>query len=135
MSAGPLEGRLEVTCAVILSAGRLLLARRADTGLWEMPGGKVQPGEGLREGLAREIAEELGTRVAVGPCLGSVEEPRPPGTLALHAFLCRLAGPAPRALEHLELTWAAPEDLAGLELCPADRRLVEGFGDIWGTAE
>jgi 8-oxo-dGTP pyrophosphatase MutT (NUDIX family) len=113
---------LVVTCALIVEDGRLLLARRADTGLWELPGGKVEPGEGLAACLEREIAEELGCRAVVGePFAVAKEEGR---GLELHCFRCRLAGGRPRALEHRELAWVRPEEALALELCPADRELA-----------
>lgn len=118
---------LEVACAVIWREGRVLLARRADSGLWELPGGKARPGEALAACLAREIAEELDVRVEVlAPC-GSVHEPGQGRPLNLHAFVCRLLEGEPRPLEHRELRWVELESMAAYDLCPADRRLAAIF--------
>lgn len=121
------ENCMEVTCAVIWREGRILLARRADSGLWELPGGKARPGEALPACLAREIAEELGAKVEVlGPC-GSVFARGQGRPLNLHAFVCRLTEGEPQALEHRELRWVALEDMAAYDLCPADRQLAGLF--------
>jgi 8-oxo-dGTP diphosphatase len=122
----PQEAPLEVTCAVILRGECLLLAQRANSGLWELPGGKAEPGESLAACLAREIAEELAVTVQVGPLLASQAGLTPEGRpLSLHAFACRLAGGEPRALEHRALAWLPPAQALELALCPTDRALVE----------
>lgn len=118
MSPGPID----VTCALLLREGRLLVARRADNGRWELPGGKREPGESLAQCLAREIAEELGAKVAVlRPWARADDADR---GIRLHCFLCRLERGEPRPLEHLELRWVTPGEMAGLGLCPADRKLA-----------
>lgn len=126
MSPGD-ASRLEVACGLILRQGRLLLARRADTGFWELPGGKLEPGEEPAGCLVREIAEELATRVEVLELFSVVDEVRPQGMLRLHALLCRLAGPEPVPLEHRELRWLLPERALVLPLSPPDRRLIRRF--------
>ena len=62
--------------------GRLLLVRRGTEpgrGLWSVPGGRVEPGEGSREATAREVLEETALQVAVGDLVGTVERPGPGG--------------------------------------------------------
>ncbi|MBI4799431.1 MAG: (deoxy)nucleoside triphosphate pyrophosphohydrolase [Desulfarculus sp.] len=113
-----------MTCAAIWQEGRLLLARRADNGLWELPGGKQRPGEDLAACLAREIAEELGVAVQVLTRLAVVRQRDNGRHLDLHCFACRLLEGQPQALEHLELRWVPPSEMAGLDLCPADRQLA-----------
>lgn len=120
--------RLEVTCALIKRQGRILLAQRADSGLWELPGGKAEPGEDLAACLQREIAEELGVRVRVLSGLGATQGRTPEGRpLRLHAFVCRLEAGRPRAREHRRLSWLTLEQALELPLCPADRRLLAGL--------
>ena len=77
---GPATGsppRPEVAVgAVAVRDGHLLMIRRGrepGAGLWSVPGGRVEPGETLREAVAREVAEETGLRVTVGAFLGHVE--------------------------------------------------------------
>jgi len=129
---------LEVTCAVILREGKLLLAQRAKSGLWELPGGKAEPGETLSACLARELAEELAVSAQVGPRLATQEGLTPNGEpLRLHAFACRLNGQNPQPLEHRALAWQEIGLALGMELCPTDRALLERLksaGDLDNSA-
>jgi A/G-specific adenine glycosylase len=117
-----------VTAAVIERAGRVLLARRPPDGLlgglWEFPGGKVQPGESLPAALEREIREELATAITVGAQLGVYRHAYTHFRVTLHAFHCTLAGAEPQALEHSALAWAAPADLAAYPMGKIDRQIA-----------
>ncbi len=117
---------LVVTCGVIWRGARFLLARRADTGLWELPGGKLRPEESLEDCLRRELAEELEARVEALSYYGVVREERP-RALELHAFVCRHTVGEPQARVHRELRWIELPQMAGFELCPADRQLAAAF--------
>ena len=114
---------LIVTCAWLERGGRVLLARRTDSGLWELPGGKCRPGESLTVCLQRELAEELGVEAKAGPELSAVEHPGPPA-IRLHCLACSLISGEPEPLEHRELAWLPPGDLSAQNLCPADRILI-----------
>jgi 8-oxo-dGTP diphosphatase len=122
-----MAGPIQVTCALIQDRGRLLLARRADSGRWELPGGKREPGESLPQCLEREIAEELGCTVEVLEPAGVAQDLNRPDPISLHCFLCRLNGAEPQAREHRELRWVAPGEALRLDLCPADRELLSKF--------
>jgi 8-oxo-dGTP diphosphatase len=125
--AGP-RATTEVVAAVIEREGRILIARRPARlhlgGLWEFPGGKRQEGESAPEALAREIREELGAAVTVGPLLETVDWTYPDKHVRIAFFRCRLDG-EPRALEGQEMAWVAPADLPRYEFPPADATLVE----------
>ncbi|MEW5914124.1 MAG: (deoxy)nucleoside triphosphate pyrophosphohydrolase [Thermodesulfobacteriota bacterium] len=124
---------LEVTCALIERRGRILLAQRADSGLWELPGGKAEPGEELAACLEREIAEELGVTVRVTRGLGATEGLTPDGRpLRLHAFACALGQDRPQAREHRALRWFRLAEALNLPLCPTDRRLLAGLAGPGG---
>ena len=116
---------LVVTCGLIRENGLVLLARRADNGLWEFPGGKIEPGEALADCLARELKEELGAEVKVGKPLGKVEQAHNGGSIVLHCFHCQIIQGEPLALEHEEIKWVSPKEMAAFNLCPADRALVD----------
>ena len=93
-------------------------------GLWEFPGGKVSPGEDPVDALRREIAEELGVRVAVGEALETIDWRYPDKHVRLLFFRCAVDG-EPRALEGQELAWVSPAELAQYEFPAADARLIE----------
>jgi 8-oxo-dGTP diphosphatase len=117
-----------VVAGVIERDGKILITRRrAGThlaGLWEFPGGKPNPGERLDDALRREIAEELGAEVSVGPTLETVEWRYPDRAVRLIFFRCGIRG-EPRPLEGQEMAWVAPGDLARYEFPAADAVLLE----------
>jgi len=117
-----------VVAGVIERDGKILITRRlAGThlaGLWEFPGGKPEPGERLDDALRREIAEELGAEVSVGPPLETVEWQYPDKAVRLIFFRCGIRG-EPQPLEGQEIAWVAPRDLAGYEFPAADAVLLE----------
>jgi len=124
----------QVTAGVIERDGRVLIARRrpgsAGGGKWEFPGGKQEPGETLAQCLRRELHEELGVRVQVGPRLMSVPIDRGQEALVLHAFWCRLVEGRLQTIGVDQVAWVRPADLAAYDLLEADRavarRLMEG---------
>ena len=115
---------IRVVASVIEIEGKLLLCQRPahkrHGGLWEFPGGKVEPGESDFEAVARELAEELGVRVLE---VGAVElSVRDPGSEFVIEFLPVVIEGEPRALEHAALAWVGEEELPGLALAPSDLR-------------
>jgi mutator protein MutT len=112
---------------VIEREGRILIARRPAAlhmgGLWEFPGGKQKRSESPRDALEREIREELGVGVTVGPLLETVDWTYPEKRVRLSFFRCAIEG-EPRALEGQEIAWVAPSDLPRYAFPPADAALV-----------
>jgi A/G-specific adenine glycosylase len=92
--------KIDVVVAVIERRGRFLLQERPAggplAGLWEFPGGKVEPGESLTAALRREIREEIGVGVERVRRLTTVRHAYTRFQVTLHAFACDLAGPRPR---------------------------------------
>lgn len=120
-----------VVGAAIVEVGRLLAARRTApvdlAGGWELPGGKVDPGEQPEAALVREVYEELGCTVEVGERLHvdgePGAEPLRPG-LELHAYACRLVAGEPVPRERDAVRWLMPEELDEPAWLPADRPFV-----------
>ncbi len=107
--------------------GRVLASRRTEpprlAGLWEFPGGKVEPGEDDATALVRELREELQVEVVVGARLG---EDLPIGaTAVLRVYLCELVGGEPALVDHDEHRWLAVEELLDVAWIPVDLPLVE----------
>ncbi len=112
---------------------RVLAAQRSEAMShplqWELPGGKVEAGEGAKEALAREIREELAIDIEPGRELGSsvlaLGDPRQPRRLLLQVFLCRWLRGEIRLVEHRAWRWVEASQLSTLSWSPADRLLLE----------
>lgn len=119
-----------VAVALIDGEGRILVQRRpAGTtmaGLWEFPGGKIEPGETPETALVRELDEELGIEVAplslTPACFASA--PLGERHLLLLLYLCRTWRGTPRAIDAEELCWIDLATLMTMDMPPADRPLV-----------
>jgi 8-oxo-dGTP diphosphatase len=121
---------LVVAAALVDADGRVLVQRRPEgkpmAGLWEFPGGKVEPGETPEAALIRELAEELGIETW-GSCLAPAafaSEALGERHLILLLYVCRKWRGLPRALHGEELRWVRPLELHGLDMPPADRPLI-----------
>jgi len=105
---------VEVAAAVIRRDGKYLICRRrpgdSGAGLWEFPGGKVEPGESLPACAVREIREELGCGIVAGAELESVAVRYGDRELRVHFLAATLVDGEPRPIECDELAWAAPEE-------------------------
>jgi 8-oxo-dGTP diphosphatase len=116
-----------VAAAIIERDGRWLLARRLKgthlEGLWEFPGGKIDPGETLEACLARELREELGVGCVVHALRWSTAHDYPARRVELHFYDCTIDG-EPRPLLGQELRWVSAPELAALPLPEADAGLV-----------
>ena len=118
-----------VAAAVIAEGSRVLITRRPQDallgGMWEFPGGKIQPGESLGEGLRREISEELGVLVRIGEPCGIYHHAYSHFRVTLHAFQCELVSGTPAPLEASDLRWAAPEELGAYPMGKIDRMISD----------
>ncbi|WP_428484444.1 bifunctional GNAT family N-acetyltransferase/(deoxy)nucleoside triphosphate pyrophosphohydrolase [Rhodopila sp.] len=127
---------LVAACALVDLDGRVLLARRPEgkkmAGLWEFPGGKLNPGETPEAGLIRELKEEIGIDVTAA-CLA-------PFAFASHTyegfhllmplFVCRRWKGIPRPRENQTLAWVRAAKLTEYEMPPADKPLIPLLRDF-----
>ena len=128
-----------VAVALIDRAGRVLMQRRRlqaeHGGLWEFPGGKVEPGETLVSALLREVLEELGLVLepsALEP-LSFAESPAQPHVILL--YTCRNWTGDPVCLEGEEIGWFVPAALADLAMPPLDVPLAQALRDSIRSAK
>jgi 8-oxo-dGTP diphosphatase len=121
---------LHVTCAIIERDGLILAAQRrseqAHGGLWEFPGGKVEPGETHEACLRREIQEELAMDIDILVAWPALTHHYPEKNLdlCLWPFRCRWRSGEPQLLAHQALRWLPPAALASLAWSAADQRLL-----------
>lgn len=116
-----------VVGAAILANGRLLAAQRAEpphmAGGWELPGGKVDPGESDEDALVRECHEELAVKVRLGRRVGG--DWRLSERAVLRVWTAELVEGKPQALEHLQLRWLTPSELYTVTWLPGDRPAID----------
>ncbi|RKD27010.1 DNA mismatch repair protein MutT [Ammoniphilus oxalaticus] len=121
---------IEVVAAVIYERERgFLCALRGPkmslAGLWEFPGGKVEPGEDHKQALKREIKEELGCVIDVGEPIVSITHDYEDVRVRLHTYWVTQFDRAPIAKEHEQLDWVSLDNLLKLDWAPADIPTVQ----------
>ncbi len=124
---------LVVAAALTDANGRVLLQRRPPgkpmAGLWEFPGGKIEPGESPEGALVRELHEELGITLNVEDLspLAFASEPLAGRHLLLLLYVARAWQGEPVAHHATELRWVIPPEMRGMPMPPADVPLVDAL--------
>ena len=127
---------LVAAIALVDADGRVLIAQRPEgkhlAGLWEFPGGKVEPGETPEQTIIREAREELGINIEQS-CLA-------PLTFASHSYadfhllmplyVCRIWNGVARSMEGQDLKWVRPTEMDAGSMPPADAPLVAHLRDL-----
>ena len=122
---------IEVVAAIIHQGGRILATQRGYgdcKGMWEFPGGKMEPGETEEQAIRREIAEELNVQIHVEQKVCTVEYDYPQFHLRMHCFWCSIAHGVPQLKEHQSARWLAKEEWESVEWLPADVEVLEQLG-------
>lgn len=130
-----MSGTVRVVAAALFSGGRLLAARRAvhkrEAGLWELPGGKVEPGESDQTALARELREELGVEVEVGDRVADTEHEYAHGRVRVIVYRCSHVAGEPTLVDHDEVRWLGRGELDSVVWAPADDALMGVVLESW----
>jgi mutator protein MutT len=120
---------IDVAAALVFRDGKLLITQRYSDahlgGLWEFPGGKREPGESFEACLARELVEELGVQVEVGPLIETLEHAYPEKTVRLQFYICEVLQGEPRPIGCAAAQWISQAQLSEYRFPAADARLIE----------
>lgn len=121
-----------VVAGAVFRDRRVLLAQRTRppelAGRWELPGGKIEPGESAEQALVRELREELGIEVRGADRFGPPVHLR--SDLVMCAYRVELVSGEPRPLEHAALRWVDAEELDRMDLVAADRAWLPALRDM-----
>lgn len=131
---------IEVAAGLVFHGGKLLITQRFQAahlgGLWEFPGGKRESEESFENCLIRELREELGIEVIVGPVIEDLTHQYPDKTVRLRFFLCSLRkdSPLPKPVGCAAIAWVTSAELSVYDFPGADERLLEKLAaseDFW----
>jgi mutator protein MutT len=124
-----MDDPIEVAAGVMFREGRLLIAQRHESdhlgGLWEFPGGKIEPGETFEECLRRELMEELGVNVTVEELLEITSHEYLGHKVKIRFFQCKIFSGNPKPLDCQSLKWVDAVELGKYEFPPADVQLIQ----------
>ncbi len=119
---------IRVVAGVVMDAGQVMIARRQARlrmgGLWEFPGGKVEPGESDEAALIRELQEELNVVVQVHEFLGESTHDDGRGPLILVAYRCTIVSGDMKLQDHDAVRYVGPNEFEQYEFAPADIPLL-----------
>ena len=126
---------IHVSCLVLFHQGKILATQRSEKmdlpGLWEFPGGKVEPEESPSTCLVREIWEELSIGIQICRPLTPVLHTYPAKSIQLIPFLATWESGTLQLTEHVQSRWLAHQDLLSLDWAPADVPIVHELNENW----
>ncbi len=119
--------QIEVVAAIIQRDGAYFATQRGYgefEGMWEFPGGKIEPGERPEAALQREIQEELGIDITINRFLCTTDYDYQSFHLTMHCYLCEIKSGEIELREHKSARWLTAETLDSVEWLPADKEIV-----------
>ena len=125
--------KIEVVAAILHRDGAYFATQRRYgefEGMWEFPGGKIEPGESREVALKREIQEELGVDIAIENLLCTTENDYPSFHLTMHCYLCSIASGEIELREHKSARWLRPDELGSVEWLPADKDVISRLNNL-----
>ena len=120
--------KIEVVAAILHRDGAYFATQRGYgefEGMWEFPGGKIEPGESREVALKREIQEELGVDIAIEDLLCTTEYDYPSFYLTIHCYLCSIASGEIELREHKSALWLTANRLDDVAWLPADKEVID----------
>ena len=121
---------IQVVAAIIHENERILATQRGYgdyKGMWEFPGGKMEPGETEEQAIIREIREELNVGIAVEKKVCTVEYDYPQFHLVMHCFWCRISEGVLELKEHQSARWLEKPEWGSVDWLPADVLVVDSI--------
>ncbi len=120
---------IEVVAALIWDKDKFMICQRpankARPFLWELVGGKVEPGETKEQALIRECREEHDITLEVDEVFTEAVHEYPDITIRLTVFNAEIAEGTPKLIEHNDLKWITPDEIPLYEFCPADLEILK----------
>ena len=124
---------IEVVAAIIQKENQYFATQRGYgefDGMWEFPGGKIEPGESPEDALKREIQEELGIDIGVKEFLCTTEYDYPSFHLTMHCYICCIKEGEVELREHKAARWLRSEELGRVEWLPADKDVISRLNNL-----
>ncbi len=121
---------IQVVASIIHQDGKILATQRGYgeyKGLWEFPGGKMEPGETEEQAIVREIREELNVEIGVEKKVCTVEYDYPAFHLTMHCFLCHIRSGVLELKEHQSARWLSPSEWESVEWLLADVEVIDAL--------
>ena len=120
--------KIEVVAAILQRDGACFATQRGYgefEGMWEFPGGKIEPGESREVALKREIQEELGVDITIDEFLCTTNYDYPSFHLTMHCYICSIETGEIVLREHKSAQWLTTETLDSVEWLPADKEVID----------
>ncbi len=128
---------VDVVAGIIVKNGKVLIAKKSSkvkelSGKWEFPGGKIEKEEPPPLALVREIREEMGIDIEVGPFIAESFYSYPHITVRILAYLCAWKGGNITLKDHSEVVFVSPQELLSYDLLPADIPIAKKIIELMG---